>query len=453
MGYIHSCSLRWALQEEGKLDFHSNLRLFTSSAKSKPNGNLANKTFLAGIVLSYYSIPLIFVTFDPLLAQVLNSQVAPVLETDRVYINSMALLALGLGLIIQAIIAFWSLGCEIRSWSANPLDTARVCAQPENEKMKHQIQHREGRALMSVHDQDLDPESRYPLTRQDMMCRAHKHVRRVVWFAGFMLAGSYIWAFAVYVSIRTGNKNGVLGNSSAPWRVITGSVYDCGGSQCTNGTSILHIDSTGQGSSLQTEAWGFLIVLFQVPFSVSLHCAELVVNLTQDEYVYRQLIDPRGTSPYYDAISSYFNSWPKGILFALKVVVHFLFGQSVNLSYELGVNMYWPPLVWLAAANTVTFLFILHLATRRPRGPLPAAYGHLQTIVDVIDEWPETKCMFWGHKSPKLSDDDTRAPCYAGTSGGFLHKVRQDMKYGGGAQDVPTPNSLDAGSQSAADLG
>ena len=452
MGYIHSCSLRWALQEEGKLDFHSNLRLFTSSAKSKPNGNVANKMFLAGIVLSYYSIPLIFLTFDPMLAQVLNSQVPLLPETDRVYINSMALLALGLGLIIQAIIAFWSLGSQIHSWSANPLDTVRVCVKLDNENIKHRIRHREGRALMSVHDKELDPESRYPLTRQDMMCRAHKHVRRVVWFAGFMLAGSYIWAFAVYVSIRTGNRNGVLGHSSAPWRVITGSVYDCGESQCTNGTSILHIGSTGQGNSLQTEAWGFLIVLFQIPFSASLHCAELVVNLFQDEHVYRQLIDPRGTDPYYDAISSYFNSWPKGILFALKVVVHFLFGQAVNLSYELGVNMYWPPLIWLAAANTFTFSFIMHLARYRPQGPLPAAYGHLQTIADVIDEWPETKCMFWGHKWPHLGDDEEKAPCYAGTSGGILPEVRKDTRYGGGAENVLRPDRPGAESQSVLDL-
>ena len=136
----------------------------------------------------------------------------------------------------------------------------------------------------------------------------------------------------------------------------------------------------------------------------------------------------------------------------MKVVVHFLFGQAVNLSYELGVNMYWPPLVWLAAANTFTFLFIMWLARKHPRGPLPAAYGHLQTIVDVIDEWPETKCMFWGHKSPDLGEVDVRAPCYAGTSGGILPEVRKDTRYGGGAQDAPTPNRPGAASQSAADL-
>lgn len=37
MGYTHSTTLRWSLQQEGRLEFNSNLRLFSRSKKSKPN--------------------------------------------------------------------------------------------------------------------------------------------------------------------------------------------------------------------------------------------------------------------------------------------------------------------------------------------------------------------------------------------------------------------------------
>lgn len=37
LGYVHTISLRWALQREGRLAFNSNLRLFTSARTFKAN--------------------------------------------------------------------------------------------------------------------------------------------------------------------------------------------------------------------------------------------------------------------------------------------------------------------------------------------------------------------------------------------------------------------------------
>src|SRR5882762_10312029 len=36
------------------------------------------------------------------------------------------------------------------------------------------------------------------------------------------------------------------------------------------------------------------------------------------------------------------------------------------------------------------------VAIHHPRGPQPAAYGHLQTLTNLVDEWSPT--MWWGHK-------------------------------------------------------
>jgi len=57
------------------------------------------------------------------------------------------------------------------------------------------------------------------------------------------------------------------------------------------------------------------------------------------------------------------------------------------------------------------------VATHRPWSSQPATYGHLPTLVNLVDEWCET--MFWGHKGNG----------HAGTSYKHLPEVL-DMAYG-----------------------
>ncbi|KAJ8587781.1 hypothetical protein M405DRAFT_863473 [Rhizopogon salebrosus TDB-379] len=59
----------------------------------------------------------------------------------------------------------------------------------------------------------------------------------------------------------------------------------------------------------------------------------------------------------------------------------------------------------------------------RPRGPQPAAYGHLQTLANLVDEW--SPVMWWGHK------EDGVPYCHAGTSGHLLPPVKMDCIYAG----------------------
>lgn len=67
MGYIHSSALRWSMLKErdnnnnSKLTFNSNLRLFSSSRESPANSRYSNALFLVCIVLTYASTSMIFV--------------------------------------------------------------------------------------------------------------------------------------------------------------------------------------------------------------------------------------------------------------------------------------------------------------------------------------------------------------------------------------------------------
>lgn len=49
-----------------------------------------------------------------------------------------------------------------------------------------------------------------------------------------------------------------------------------------------------------------------------------------------------------------------------------------------------------SVALSVFTLTLTVIVLWRPKGPQPAAYGHVQTLANVIDEWSAT--MWWGHK-------------------------------------------------------
>lgn len=59
-GFIHTTALRWALHLEGRLTFNSNLRLFTSSAASKPNSWYCNSIYAITTITAYASASLFF---------------------------------------------------------------------------------------------------------------------------------------------------------------------------------------------------------------------------------------------------------------------------------------------------------------------------------------------------------------------------------------------------------
>jgi len=63
--------------------------------------------------------------------------------------------------------------------------------------------------------------------------------------------------------------------------------------------------------------------------------------------------------------------------------------------------------IWnLSIALFIFSSFFTFAALRRPCGPQPAAYGHLQTLANLVDEW--SPVMWWGHK------EDGIPYCHAG---------------------------------------
>jgi hypothetical protein len=422
MGYIHTCALRWSLQREGKLDFNSNLRLLTAPKHSRPNGVIPNTIYLAGIVLSYGSTSLIFLSLNPELARLLGKAYDRS-DTDGVHINAVALFTLGIGFVLQAIITNWALvETNIPTWSSNPLDVARTCTVDEHDG--HRVEPRIGRCLMSVHLAKEDARCCKPTPKQRPMITAHSRVRRVLILQWMLPILSGIWGGGVYGYLLKGSRNGVFGRSWSLLPIFTGSTdANCSTQQCTDGTSVLNVGWTSSGAA-GTVGAVFLIMAFQSLVTLSLHCAELIVNLSRDEKVYRELIGPIGSNGHYNSVLAAFTSWQTLFLFALKACVHWMFGLGINLQFQLGVNMHPPQIFYFAAVSLTAAIFGLFLSVRRPTGYLPASYGHIQTIADVVDEWADSGSMFWGEKK-------AGNPGYTGTSTHRLNQPDERMWYGG----------------------
>ncbi|KAK4228947.1 hypothetical protein QBC38DRAFT_132111 [Podospora fimiseda] len=429
MGYTHAVALRWSLQREGKLDFNSNLRLLTASKYSVPNGLAPNLTYLAGIVLAYGSTSLIFLSFNPQLAQALK-KLNPETDSDDingVHVNGVALLTFGFGFFLQAILTNWALvRTEIPTWSSNPLDVARACM-VDDSLDGYRVKQRQGRCMMGVHLAEDDAKPLKPVPKQRRMISAHPHVRRVLYLLWILPVLAGIWGGGVYGYLIRGSRNGIFGRSWSLLPVFTGETnQDCITKQCTDGTSILNMGWSASGTA-GTVGGVFLIIALQAVVTLSLHCCELIVNLSRDEKIWRKLIGPRGTNGHYNSVWAAFTSWQTVFLFTMKAGVHWMFGMAINLQYNLGVNMHPPQIFYFAGICLIAALFGLFLSLQQPKGHLPPSFGHIRTIADIIDEWADSGCMFWGEKiAPKDGESG-----FTGTSTERLKMPDVNKYYGG----------------------
>ncbi|KAK4189878.1 hypothetical protein QBC35DRAFT_492005 [Podospora australis] len=408
MGYIHACTLRWSLQREGKLRFSANLRLLTASRHSLPNSFIPNTIYLFGIMLAYGSTSLIFLSLNPELARLLDKKYKSD-DTTGVHMNGIALLTLGAGFVLQAAFTQWALvGTKITTWSSNPLNVARACMVDEAEG--YRVLQRQGRCMMSVHLAKEDAMALKPIPKQRPSITAHRDVRRVLYLLWALPILGGIWGGGIQGYLLRGSRNGILGRSWSLIPIFSGSTdTNCSAKQCTNGTSILNVGWSASNGTAGTFGGVLLIIALQSVVTLSLHCAELLVNLARDEKIYRKLIGPIGTNGHYNSIFEAFTSWETILLFTLKAGVHWVFGLAINMQFQLGVNMHPPQIFYFAGFSLIAAIFGLFLSLRKPKGPLPATYGHIQTIADIVDEWAISGCMFWGVKpnEPDLTGTST----------------------------------------------
>lgn len=431
-GYIHATTLRWALGNN--LNFTSNLRLFSRVKGCLPFGIISNFFNAGFLILSYSATSLILVGVP-------HAQICDVAQSDlqlngphcdkadAVYFCPGALIALGIGLAGTAALTTWQLfTIEIPTWSSSPIDIVWASFSIGQRRKVG------GRCMVSVHESASDTAPRKPEDQQQSAWLAHRDVRNVL---------IYLWVIVIAVFIWFAGLAG--GISHAAGICATNVVYVCtvyAGSSWsllpdTGGiTSLAQIDTVfnqagggGPGSSVITNNSGFavaflLILAFQSFLTMGLHCTELLVNLSRDEDVWRETSTHTG---YFsrNAFSNVARSWKSLLLFALKPIVHWLFGLGMTFYYGWGIFMRPPQLLYLSIAMIIVAVLGTYVCFTKPKGPQPAAFGHVQTLVNLIDEWDEH--LFWGHKGR-----GTDGICHAGTANVELENVVMTEEYAAG---------------------
>jgi hypothetical protein len=287
MGFIHGTSLRWALYNEGRLEFNTNIRLFTSARTNAANRWPANIVVICSLILCYAATSQMFLTgyvdVDTM-AEALDGTLA-----TNFYVNGIAVAALGLGLLGQAAITTWSMvsmSSSIGSWSSNSLNNTLVLLQEGLEAKR-------GRCMMSVHQSSLPSEPSYPFKSQKSALRATHTIRYILTFVWTLAVLSIVWGVVILlVSRATALRNGDPWIATPSWQLYTPAT-DYARSTVNDVAFCMSPNDNNYLSPVEYP-WGVQIILgvlftcaIQGAQTMGLHCVELLVNMSRDEDIWR----------------------------------------------------------------------------------------------------------------------------------------------------------------------
>jgi hypothetical protein len=397
MNILHSVTLRWALWREGRLDFNSNLRLFTSAKHHAPNSWAANFVSALSLVFAYGCTSL--VTFDVYIKGSTDDEgnlISAHVDGERYALdfNGWAIFGLGSSLLLQATISLWSLAWRpnlVETWSCNPLTNTKVCIVAGllldcNERNPSAMKIPGEKELLSL---NRSQSSARLLTRPRAVQRPPRDlvpaVRRITALLWAIFGIVALWTITLVgcaVHAGTANTQSVFNNSGRSDAAMFWQYY---GQVSINFTTTARRD------------WLGIIVQTAVQscITLGLHCVELLVSLHWDEKIWRKAASKKGARLSDNTIFTRLKSWPILTLFAFKATTHWVFGNALAANVYITMNLL--PVIALAVSMLFLALFAEYLARVKPKGPQPATYGNLQAIEDLVDSWGHGT-IWWGDK-------------------------------------------------------
>ncbi|KAG1726002.1 uncharacterized protein EDB91DRAFT_1061907 [Suillus paluster] len=380
IGLMHNISLRSALASESRLIFSTNLRLMTAAhGWCNPNGVLLNGLMAVLLIISYASASL---------------------AQESGFIVGFPLLVLGIALFLQVIITLAGMrAVKILTWSSSPFDlTAALLHHTQLTPASFQC-------MRSVSDLDIAEGPAKPSEAQPSAWHSHPRIQKVVVSLWGIVVACAGWAVLVRYKYTLSPSS----SSSKWWSFFT----DFNSSYAV-GYIVAKKDDT-----ISFQLWILVFVniaVVQGPLTLGLHCAELIANVIQNERQWRCATARKGLHTVTNPLKLFLIN-PLGLfLFVVKPVLHWMFGYAFhfgfwtafaiasggNNAFAVGDFVIWT----LCIALFIFACIFTFSALRRPRGPQPAAYGHLQTLANLVDEW--SPVMWWGHK------EDGLLYCHAG---------------------------------------
>ncbi|KAG2745773.1 hypothetical protein P692DRAFT_201792706, partial [Suillus brevipes Sb2] len=364
IGFVHSISLRSALASESRLRFNTNLRLLTAARGwCNPNGALLNSISAVLLIISYSSASLV--------------------DGVGIALAGLPLLILGVALLLQVMIALSGMrAVKILTWSSSPFDLTAALVHHT------QLTPANFRCMHCVSALDAGGSPVRPSETQPSAWHAHPSIRKVVISLWGIVAACAGWAALVmYLWGRYAGNGSNFASSVAlttqTWSFIPNYLN----------SSFNYIEYGMPDIGIQ---WWILVfvnvAVVQGPLTLGLHCSELIANVIRDERQWRCATGRKGLKTATNPVKP-------------------IFTHPICLIWNLCIALF------------IFACFFTFVALRRPRGPQPAAYGHLQTLANLVDEW--SPVMWWGHK------EDGIPYCHAGTSDHRLPDVKMDCVYAG----------------------
>ncbi|KAF8121354.1 hypothetical protein EV363DRAFT_1186472 [Boletus edulis] len=402
IGFVHSIALRSSLASQQQLHFNTNLRLLSAaSGWFNPNGTLCNIVMAILLIVSYSSSLLVALSVD------LGSSSGVEDAQLAICVSEVPLIVMGVALLLQAVIALASArSADILTWSSSPFDITAALVHHA------QIIPEPGQCMRSVGDRARGPVT--PSRKQPSAWAAHSSIARVVITLWTLVILCIVWGIIiVHLSDHS------LADAMKSWTFFP---------QPQSHVIAYSIPIAG-GVYWYWVLYYINMAAIQGPLTLGLHCSELVVNVIRDEKVWRNMTTAEGTSVSSHPLALVFGSTLNVGLLVLKPLLHWMLGLAISLAgtaeqgylTAIAVSM-WPfQIVNYSVALLIFSLSITVIVLYRPKGPQPAAYGHVQTLANLIDEWSPT--MWWGHKEKGF-------PFYhAGTSDCRLPKVDMNALY------------------------
>ncbi|KAG1877397.1 hypothetical protein F4604DRAFT_1923998 [Suillus subluteus] len=403
---VHGISLRSALASESRLHFNTNLRLLTAARGwYNPNGALLNGISAVLLIVSYSSASLI-----------VCPQYQTVQASGLAFIG-LPLLILGVALLIQVMIALSGMrAVKILTWSSSPFDLTPTLVHHT------QLAPVTFRCMRCVSDLDTFGG---PTKPSEIQPSAWHALRKVVIFLWVVVAACAGWAALImYFWDKYHTSMGFMSSyalTTQTWSFIP--------NMSGQSNFIAYIIP-----GLNLKLWILLFVntaAIQGPLTLELHCSKLIANVIRDGRQWRCATGRKGLRTATNPVKTIFTHPICLVLFIAKPFLHWMFGLSFNIYNSADAGTLEPPFVYIYTAqiwNLCIALFIFtcfftFVALRRPRGPQPAAYGHVQTLANLVDEW--SPVMWWGHK------EDGIPYCHAGTSDHPLPDVEMNCVYAG----------------------
>ncbi|KAK7454105.1 hypothetical protein VKT23_011617 [Stygiomarasmius scandens] len=366
-------------QPNTRLEFNANPRFLMSSHSSRlgPTGLPANVLMIVSLAITYAASQMVLLELEDI----------DEASARNTVLSHFSLHVLGTVILIQALISIWALvSTDIKTWNQSPFATAYILSHELG-----RLRRTPGRCMQSLYHRFRDSQGSVKAGSNQMSAWDSHPIFRALTMRIWMLVGSGLyWGLLMYAIIQSGTPGTFRGTSWLP-------ISEPSNATSSDGTSVFYVGWDGIAPSYGL-LWGLAVVVgFQGGIvTTAMTCAQTILDLVCDQRLWME-IQNGGSDPTPHIFKKFMICWHSYLIHFADPLFHWLFGLAANISADRGLQIRPVPVFWVTAAGVLGASYITYFLKRKIKTPLPTTFGHLQTMVDLVDEWHER--MYWGDKS------------------------------------------------------